>query len=179
MIEKATRAGSVLAVSTLLGFGISGLVITATVGGTNPIGFLVFMFLTILLGFIYLSMSICFSAILKRHTTSLYAGIGLFFWSMIISSVIMGIHLGSGGSISDFQSGSMPDWIWSSTMILSPTDMYQTSILLGFNLRTASISGFTIMIPNFVSIANLLVIFAIWIIIPLAVGYYFYRKKDI
>ena len=79
MIEKATRAGSVLAVSTLLGFGISGLVITATVGGTNPIGFLVFMFLTILLGFIYLSMSICFSAILKRHTTSLYAGIGLFF----------------------------------------------------------------------------------------------------
>jgi ABC-type transport system involved in multi-copper enzyme maturation permease subunit len=124
-------------------------------------------------------MSICFSSILKRHTTSLYAGIGLFFWSMIISSVIMGVHLGSGGSFADFQSGTMPDWIWSSTMILSPTDMYQTSILLGFDLRVASISGFTIMIPDFISMTNLFVIFIIWIIVPLVVGYYFYRKRDI
>jgi ABC-type transport system involved in multi-copper enzyme maturation permease subunit len=98
---------------------------------------------------------------------------------MIISSVIMGIHLGSGGSIADIQSGNLPDWIWTSTMILSPTDMYQSAILLGFNLRLASISGFSIMIPDFVSIANLLVIFAIWIVVPLAVGYYFYRKRDI
>jgi ABC-type transport system involved in multi-copper enzyme maturation permease subunit len=176
---KFLGLSSVLSVSTLLGFGISGIIIMAIVGGTSPVGFLAFMFLTILLGFIYLSMSICFSSILKRHTTSLYAGIGLFFWSMIISSVIMGVHLGSGGSFADFQSGTMPDWIWSSTMILSPTDMYQTSILLGFDLRVASFSGFTIMIPDFISMTNLFVIFIIWIIVPLVVGYYFYRKRDI
>lgn len=176
---KFIGLGSVIAISTIVGFGISGLLITTFVGGTNPIGFLIFMVLTILLGLLYLSLSICFSAILKRHTTSLYAGIGLFFWSMIISSVIMGIYLGSGGTFADLTSGTMPDWIWSSTMILSPTDTYQTAILLGFDLRAASISGFTIMIPDFISISNILTILILWIVIPLMVGYYFYRKKDI
>jgi ABC-type transport system involved in multi-copper enzyme maturation permease subunit len=176
---KFLGLGSVLGVSVLIGFGISGIIISATVGGTNPLGFLIFMFLTILLGLIYLSMSICFSSILKRHTTSLYAGIALFFWAMIIGSVIMGIHLGTGGTFEDFLSGSMPSWMWGSTMVLSPSDMYQTATLLGFDLRVANISGFTITIPDFITIANLLGIFIIWIVVPLGVGYYFYRKRDI
>ena len=176
---KFLGLGTVLGLSVLLGFGISGLIISATVGGTNPVGFLVFMFLTFLLGLLYLSMSICFSSILKRHTTSLYAGIALFFWSMIIGSIIMGIHLGTGGTFEDFLGGSMPDWIWSSTMVLSPMDNYQTSILLGFDLRIADISGFSIAIPDFITLANLLGIFIIWIVVPLGVGYYFYKKRDI
>jgi len=176
---KFLGLGTVLGVSVLLGFGISGIIISATVGGTNPVGFLVFMFLTILLGLIYLSMSICFSSILKRHTTSLYSGIALFFWAMIIGSIIMGIHLGTGGTFEDFLGGSMPDWIWVSTMILSPSDMYQTATLLGFDLRVANISGFTIVIPDFITMANLLGIFMLWIVVPLCVGYYFYKKRDI
>ncbi|NIX54884.1 MAG: ABC transporter permease subunit [candidate division Zixibacteria bacterium] len=176
---KFLGLGSVLAVSVLLGFGISGMVIVGTGGGTNPGGFLVFIFLTILLGLIYLSMSVCFSAILKRRSTSLYAGVGLFFWSMIIGSVIMGIHLGTGGSFADFTSGGMPNWMWSSMMVLSPSDMYQTATMLGFDLRVADVSGFSIVIPDFISMANLLVIFIFWIVVPLGVGYYFYRKRDI
>jgi len=176
---KFLGLGSVLAVSVLLGFGISGMVIAGTGGGTNPGGFLVFIFLTILLGLIYLSMSICFSSILKRRSTSLYAGVGLFFWSMIIGSVIMGIHLGTGGSFADFTSGGMPNWMWSSMMVLSPSDMYQTATMLGFDLRVADVSGFSIVIPNFISMVNLLVIFIVWIVVPLGVGYYFYRKRDI
>jgi ABC-type transport system involved in multi-copper enzyme maturation permease subunit len=170
---------SVLAVSVLLGFGISGIIIVATGGETNPSGFLAFIILTILLGFIYLSMSICFSSILKRHTTSLYAGIALFFWAMIIGSVIMGIHLGTGGSFADFLSGNMPNWMWISTVVLSPSDMYQTAIFLGFGLRAANVSGFTIAIPNFISMPTLLIIFIFWIVIPLGVGYYFYKKRDL
>ena len=176
---KLLGLSSVLAVSVLLGFGISGMVIGGTGGETNQGGFLVFIFLTILLGLIYLSMSVCFSAILKRHSTSLYAGVGLFFWSMIISSVIMGIHLGTGGSFADFTSGGMPNWMWSSIMVLSPMDMYQTATMLGFDLRVADVSGFSIVIPDFISLINLLVIFIFWIMIPLGVGYCFYRKRDI
>ena len=176
---KFLGLGSVLAVSVLLGFGISGIIIGAAVGGANPGGFLVFIFLTILLGLIYLSTSICFSAILKRRTTSLYAGVGLFFWSMIISSVTMGVFLGTGGSFADITSGGMPNWMWSSTMVLSPQDLYQTATMLGFDLRVANISGFSIVIPDFISMVNLLVIFTLWIVVPLGVGYFFYRKRDI
>ena len=176
---KFLGLGSVLAVSVLLGFGISGIVIGAAVGGINLGGFLVFIFLTILLGLIYLSMSICFSSILKRRSTSLYAGVGLFFWSMIISSVIMGVFLGTDGSFDDILSGGMPSWMWSSMMVLSPQDMYQTATMLGFDLRMADISGFTIMIPDFITMINLLVISFLWIVVPLGIGYYFYRKRDI
>jgi len=176
---KFIGLGGVLAISVLLGFGASGLAIFATVGGANLTGFLVFIFITILLGLIYLSLSLSFSAILKRRTTSLYAGIGLFFWSMIISSVITGIHLGTGGSFMDFQRGAIPDWLWSATIILSPSDMYQSATLLGFNLRTATITGFSLAIPDFITMTTLLTIFALWILIPLIVGYYFYKKRDI
>jgi ABC-type transport system involved in multi-copper enzyme maturation permease subunit len=176
---KFLGLSSVLAVSVLLGFGISGMVIGGISQETNPSGFLIFIFLTILLGLIYLSMSVCFSAIVKRHSTSLYAGIGLFFWSMIISSVIIGIHLGTGGSFADFMSEGMPNWMWSSMMVLSPMDMYQTATMLGFDLRVADVSGFSIVIPDFISLINLLIIFIFWIGIPLVVGYYFYRKRDI
>ena len=176
---KFLGLGSVLTVSVLLGFGISGLVIAATGGGTNPSGFLVFIFLTILLGLIYLSLSICFSAILKRRTTSLYAGIAIFFWSMIVGSVIIGIYLGTGGSFADLTTGGLPDWLWSSTMVLSPMDTFQTATMLGFDLKVADVSGFSIIIPDFITMANLLVIFILWIVVPLGVGYYFYRKRDI
>jgi len=64
-------------------------------------------------------------------------------------------------------------------MVLSPSDMYQTATLLGFDLRVADISGFSIAIPDFISMVNLLVIFIFWIVVPLGVGYYFYRKRDI
>jgi ABC-type transport system involved in multi-copper enzyme maturation permease subunit len=176
---KFLGLSSVMAVSVLLGFGISGMVIGGSGGETNPDGFLAFIFLTILLGLLYLSMSVCFSAILKRLSTSLYAGVGLFFWSMIISSVIMGIHLGTGGSFADFMSGGMPNWMWSSIMVLSPMDTFQTATMLGFDLRVADVSGFSIVIPDFISLVNLLIIFIFWIGVPLGVGYYFYRKRDI
>lgn len=176
---KFLGLGSVLAVSVLLGFGISGMVIGAVDGGANPSGFLMFIFLTILLGFIYLSLSICFSAILKRRSTSLYAGVGLFFWSMIIGSVIIGIHLGTGGSFAGITTGGLPDWLWSSTMVLSPMDLHQTATMLGFDLKVADVSGFSIVIPDFITLTNLLVIFILWIVIPLGVGYFFYRKRDI
>jgi ABC-type transport system involved in multi-copper enzyme maturation permease subunit len=176
---KFLGLGSVLAVSVLLGFGISGIVISASVGGTNPSGFLMFIFLTILLGLIYLSLSICFSAILKRRTTSLYAGVGLFFWSMIVGSVIIGIHLGTGGSFAGLTTGGLPDWLWSSTMVLSPMDLHQTATMLGFDLKVADVSGFSIVIPDFITLSNLLIIFILWIVVPLGVGYFFYRRRDI
>jgi ABC-type transport system involved in multi-copper enzyme maturation permease subunit len=58
-------------------------------------------------------------------------------------------------------------------------DMSQTAIFLGFDLRIAEVSGFSIVVPDFITMSNLLIIFIIWIIIPLGIGYYFYKKRDI
>lgn len=176
---KFMGLGSVLTTSIIFGFGISGLIIAATGADANAVSFLVFIFLTIMLGLIYLSLSLCFSAILKRRTTSLYAGIALFFWAMIIGSVIMGVFFAQGGTLDDFMTGGMPDWMWTTMMILSPSDMYQTATMLAFDMRSIDVHGFSIGVPEFITMAKLLMIFIVWTVVPLITGYLFYRKRDI
>jgi ABC-type transport system involved in multi-copper enzyme maturation permease subunit len=178
LIGKYIGLGSVLSTSILLGFGIAGIVIMTSDAGELG-GYLVFICLTILLGLVYLSLSMCFSAILKRRVTSLGAGIGLFFWAMIIGTVIMAIFMAQGGDIMDIGTTGMPDWMWSSMMILSPSDMYQTATMLGFGLRDLGVMGFEISVPAYITMGKLLVIFATWILAPLFIAYYFFRKRDI
>jgi ABC-type transport system involved in multi-copper enzyme maturation permease subunit len=175
---KYLGLGSVLSTSILLGFGIAGIMIMAS-DASDAVGYLVFICLTILLGLVYLGLSICFSAILKRRVTSLGAGIGLFFWAMIIGMVIMAIFMAQGGNLFDLGSTGMPDWMWSATMILSPSDMYQTATMLGFGLRELGIMGVDISVPAFITMGKLMVIFATWILAPLFVAYYFFKKRDI
>ncbi len=178
LVGKYIGLGSVLATSILLGFGIAGIVIMAS-DASEVAGYLIFICLTILLGFVYLSLSICFSALLKRRVASLGAGIGLFFWAMIIGMVIMGIFLAQGGDLMDLGNSGMPDWMWSATMILSPSDMYQTATMLGFGLRDLGVMGFRISVPEFITLGKLLVIFATWILAPFFFADYFFKKRDI
>lgn len=176
LIGKYLGLGSVLATSILLGFGIAGLVIMSK-NSEGMGGYLVFICLTIMLGLIYLSLSICFSALLKRRVTALGAGIGLFFWAMIIGTVIYVIYFAMGGSFQDLGTG-MPDWMWSTMMILSPSDMYQTSTMLGFSLTGMEAMGFTIEVPDFIVMWKLMVIYLCWIFIPIVLAYVFLKRRD-
>lgn len=178
LVGKYLGLGAVLSTSILLGFGIAGIVIMAG-DASDVVGYLVFICLTIMLGLIYLSLSMCFSAILKRRVASLGAGIGLFFWAMIIGTVIMGIFMAQGGDLMDIGTTGMPGWMWSSMMILSPSDMYQTATMLGFGLRDLGVMGFEISVPGFITMGKLLVIYATWILAPLFIAYQFFRKRDI
>ncbi len=178
LVGKYLGLGSVLATSILLGFGIAGIVIMVG-DASDAAGYLIFICLTILLGLVYLGLSICFSAILKRRVASLGAGIGLFFWAMIIGMVIMAIFMAQGGDLFDLGTTGMPDWMWSSMMVLSPSDMYQTATMLGFGLSEFAVMGFRISLPEFITMGKLLVIFATWILAPFFYAYYFFKKRDI
>lgn len=78
LIGKILGLGSVIVFAVLVGFGFGGIIITATVGGESWLGYLGFMGLTILLGFIILSLSICISAYCKRRITSIGGGLVIF-----------------------------------------------------------------------------------------------------
>jgi len=179
LMGKFVGLGSVLSTSILLGFGIAGIVIMAE-DSSNVAGYMIFMILTIMLGLMFLSLSICFSALLKRTVMSLGAGIGLFFWGMIIGTVLMGVYLATTPN-SDLMTmaNNMPDWMMTSMMILSPMDMYQTSTMLGFSMTSLSTGGFSVTLPSYITLPRLLVIYAVWIIVPMIVGYFFFNKRDI
>lgn len=178
LLGKFFGLGMVIVTSCVLGFGTGGIVIVVRAGSSEIGSYIGFILFTILLGFIYLSLSICFSALCKKRVTSLGAGIVIFFWSMIIGTIIFGIYLATGGSFDDFQSGNtdLPTWFWA-TVFVSPSDMNQASVMLLFDIK--EVFGFEVSPPGFVNLSSLLFIQLIWIIVPLLLAYRFFEKRDI
>ena len=178
LLGKLFGLGSVLIVSIVLGFGIGGVIIAVTVGASQGFAYLMFIFLTILLGFMYLSLSLCFSTICKKRSTSIGAGVMLFFWSMIFGMIIFGAFMATGGNHEDLITGQVafPDWIFDS-VVFSPTDMNQMSVMLAFDVN--QLLGFPVDPPEYMSLGLLVFVQIIWIVIPLFLSYRFFKKRDI
>ncbi|MFQ5910855.1 MAG: ABC transporter permease [Thermoplasmata archaeon] len=178
LVGKLIGLSSVLVVSTVLGFGAGGIVIAATVGAESAVAYLVFIGLTILLGILYLSVAMLFSAISAKRATSLGAGVLLFFWSMIYGIVVFGVYLASGGDYMDLLLGNatLPDWFWAS-VVLSPMDMSQMAVMLAFDIT--QLFGFDVRAPSFITLGLLVMVQILWIEISLVLAYFFFRKRDI
>lgn len=178
LLGKVIGLGFVLVVSTVVGFGFGGVVI-ASVAGAEAIGaFLAFIGLTILTGFLYLSMAMLFSSLLKRRTTSLGAGVILFFWSMIYGFIVFAIYAAGGGDLQSLMAGAVefPDWLWAS-IVFSPMDMYQMGVMLAFNLE--KVFGIAVDVPSFMSIGLVVMVQLLWIEIALALSYFSFERRDV
>jgi len=178
LLGKFLGLGSVIIVSILIGFGIGGIIITALAGGGSWLGYLIFIVLTILLGLIYLSLSICISAFFKRRITSIGGGLIMFFWGMIMSSVFAGILIGTGHSIKDLATGNIPSWYWLENF-LSPTDLNQLAVMRGFGISNIRMGEISVTLPDFLNTGVVLLVHLVWLIIPLFLAYYFFKKRDI
>ena len=178
LLGKLLGLGSVIIFSTFLGFGLGGIVIAATVGTEAWVGYIVFILLSIFLGFIYLSLSICISAYCKRRITSIGGGLLVFFWNMIYGTILMAILFATGSNIANLMKGKIPDWFYNS-VIFSPSDLHQTTVQRAFGVNTINAMGFSMTIPDFLSTGTLLVVHIIWFTVPLLLAYYFFKKRDI
>lgn len=178
LIGKLLGLGLVISLSILIGFGLGGIVIAATVGTEHFGGYIAFIFLSIFVGFIYLSLAICISSYCKRRITSIGGGIIIFFWGMIYGTVMIAIFLGAGYEFSDFMKGNIPDWFFNS-VVFSPGDMYQTAVQRAFDVSTIDAAGFSVPIPEILSLPLLLVAQFIWFIVPMILAYFFFMRRDI
>jgi len=179
LLGKFLGLGSVICSSILIGFGISGMIIAGTTDHAQWGGFVAFILLTMLLGLLYLSLSMSFSALLKRRVTSLGAGVVTFFWGMIIGMIIMGLYMSTGGSMSDLLSGdtsSVPDWFWF-TVFLSPQDGSQMAAMLAFG--ETELMGFELDVPSWITLSSLAFAQLIWTAVPLVLAYWWFQKRDI
>jgi ABC-type transport system involved in multi-copper enzyme maturation permease subunit len=168
----------VLFFSIVIGFGMGGIVIAITVGVAESLGYFTFIILTVILGLIYLSLSICISSLCKKRVTSIAGGVIVFFWAMIYGMIIFGILLATGVSLDDFLTPGFayPDWLFQA-IFFSPGDMYQMSVMQAFGLSQAF--GFSIEAPEFMSLGLLLFAQIIWLLIPIILAYRFLKKRDI
>ena len=154
------------------------MIIAATVGASEGLAFLMFIFLTAILGFVYLSLSICISSFCKKRVTSIAGGLMIFFWAMIYGMIIFGILLANGITIEEFLTPgfSYPDWLFHS-VFFSPGDLYQMSVMQGFGVTTAF--GFEFDAPEYMTLGVLVFAQLIWLIIPMILAYRFFKRRDI
>jgi len=184
LLGKLLGLGSVIIISILLGFGFGGIVIALTTGSSSWTGYIGFIFLSIFLGFIYLSLAMCISSYCKRRITSIGGGIVLFFWSLIYGTVMMAVLFASGQPINSILTGDLPEWFINSA-VFSPSDMHQTAVYRAFGQSAVTFDaggggGITsIPIPEFLNLGNLLIAHFIWFIIPLVLAYFLFKRRDI
>ncbi len=179
LLGKFLGLGSVICFSVLAGFGGSGLVIAAMTGGSQWAGYISFMLLTMLLGMLYLSLSVCFSSVLKRRVTSLAAGVFVFFLGMILGVIMMGIYSATGGDLGAFIMGDMsgvPDWFWFE-VFLSPQDGSQVAAMLSFGI--SEFMGYEFDLPSWINLGTLALSQAVWTLIPLTLSFLWFQKRDV
>ena len=178
LLGKFLGLGSVLAVTPLIGFGLGGVLIAATVGTEQGVAYLAFIGLAIILGLMYLSLVIFISALCKTRMRAIAGGVILFFWAMIYGIIVMAIYYGTGGNFAKLMSGeaSYPDWLWTS-VVFSPSDTNQMAVMRAFDLKQAM--GISIEAPDWLSMNFLLVVQLVWIIVPLILAYFFFKRRDI
>jgi len=179
LLGKYLGLGSVICFSVLVGYGISGILIGATTGIAQWTGYLVFMLLSMLLGLLYLSLSICFSSVLKRRVTSLAAGVVVFFWGAIVGMVVIGLYMATGGSLADFIAGdtsSIPDWVWFE-MFLSPQDGSGVAAMLAFG--ETEFLGYDLDLPPWVNLGTLVLVQLLWTVIPLVLACVWFERRDV
>ncbi|MFW6121885.1 MAG: ABC transporter permease [Petrotogales bacterium] len=180
LLGKYLGLGTVLAVTPLIGFGVGGVIIAATVGAGQGAAYLAFIGLTILLGLMYLSMITFISALSKTRVKAIAGGVILFFWAMIYGLIVFSIYVATGGSYEDFITPgvmtNLPNWFWAS-IVFSPGDTNQMAVMRAFGVKQAF--GFQIEAPDWLSMNFLLIVHLVWIIIPLILAYFFFKRRDI
>ena len=178
LLGKFLGLGGVLAVTPLIGFGLSGVVIAAVIGTDEGLAFLAFIALAIVLGLMYLSLIICISALARTRVRAIAGGVALFFWAMIYGVIIMAIYMGTGGNITELMTGqaTYPEWLFGS-IVFSPGDLNQMAVMRAFGLNQAM--GISIEAPDWMNMPFLLVIQLIWILVPLILAYFFFKRRDI
>ena len=142
-------------------------------------GYLVFIGFSILLDLVFLSLSLCCSAILKRMVTSLGAGIVVFFFGLIVGLVFVAYFQATGGDTMDFIMVNfeiIPDWFWFSAF-LRPMDGYQTASTLAFDIL--EVSGYQMNLPDFLNMPNIVISQLLWLFVPLILAVIFFERRDI
>jgi len=179
LLGKYLGLGAVICISILVGFGVSGLIIALTTGTAQWGAYIAFILLTMLLGMLYLSLSMCFSSVLKRRVTSLAAGVLVFFLGLILGMIMMGAWMATGGSLEAIMTGDtsgIPDWFWFEVFV-SPQDGNGAAAMLAFG--TTEFLGFDMALPPWITLGTLALAQLIWTIVPLALACFFFQRRDI
>ncbi|MDQ2070387.1 ABC transporter permease [Natronospira bacteriovora] len=168
--------GGILALSTLLGFGIAAAAIAALSEGAylsemaGP--FALFILSAILLGWAFLAVAYLISVLTREKARA--AGLALLAWFLFVlvyDLALLGLLVGTEGRIDG--------GLFRILLLLNPTDVFRIINLTGFEEAAAASGMLSVVAEQGYAVGNLLLILLAWAVVPLlaAAGLFAARRS--
>ena len=170
IIGKFSGLMIALIISIVAGLGVAGAVLLFRTGIGAAGTYLIFMAHSVLLGIMFLSVSFLISILFYERTKVI--ALTIFLWlifTILYDLALIGLLI--------VTKGSMGTGIFTTLLMLNPVDVYRI-------LNFISIGEFQVMIgltsvdfPEYIGGSILWGISLIWIIAPLGISYYYFKKR--
>ncbi|MFE3846268.1 ABC transporter permease subunit [Thermoplasmatota archaeon] len=176
LLGKFFGLGSLLAITIIIGFGLAGIVIGFNVSDVDYLGYIIFIFATILIGLVFLVLALFLSTLFNKRSTAMGGAIFLwFFFNIILPIVFVGILAASSDIINIVNNA--PDW-YHILNLFNPLQVY--SFLVTLNVGAAlSLDNISIAYPEYYSNILMTIILLFWIICFMLLSYWRFNKRDI
>jgi len=159
-----------LALSTLIGFGIAGIILISRTGTGAIGGFMIFIVHSILLGMIFLSLSFLVSILFYERARVIALTVFLWlFFTILYDLGLIGILVITKGAIGKN--------VLSVLLMLNPVDVYRIMNFISIGETSAFIGLASVEFPSYMNAGVLWGVCMIWIIAPLVISYYAFKKK--
>jgi len=173
---KFLGLGAVMALATSVGFGVAGVIIAIGVSGVQWGNYAVFVLASVLLGLVFIAISMFFSAIFKKRSAAMGGAVFLWFlfemiWNIVIAGILTAQY--GIGKITD-PNFMAPNWYYV-TSLVNPVKAYSALV----SLSIPSVSELAGSIPSFVNVPFNLAILLSWLGGMFVLTYYMFNKKDL
>ena len=184
VLGKFLGRSGVVALALVVGFGV-GLVATALLASDVKVTeYLVFVLVSLLLGFAFVSVSVGVSAFTASTSRAAYGAFGIFvvfqfLWDIVVTAFVYvanGFELPGRGE-------ELPDWVSNTSELLyvvDPTTAYQQGVIwtvrrIAEDAETQQAADVPFYAQDWFGFVFLL----LWIAVPLAVGYLRFESSDL
>ncbi|MFQ3284454.1 MAG: ABC-2 type transport system permease protein [Natronomonas sp.] len=183
LIGKFVGRSGVVAVALFIGFAV-GIVVTASLADAfSPLEYVVFVGISMLFAFVFIAITVGVSAFTSSTARAAYGAFGLFVvFQFLWSSLAQGIaYVINGFSFEGIEEGDAVFELFQVLTILDPTAAYEQGTL--WVVRRLDESG---------ELANAnselafylqdwfgFIVMALWIVLPLAIGYTRFNSSDL
>lgn len=156
--------------STVVGLGISGVVLLITLGIKAAFSYIIFMLNSIVLGLIFLSVSFLVSILFKERTRVIAFTVFLWLFFVILYDLgLIGLLIVTNGSVGNE--------IFSIFLTLNPIDVYRILNFLSIGELKVFLGLASIELPVYMNAPVLWIMSLLWVVIPLLMSYYLFKRR--
>ena len=181
IVGKFLGLAGVLCFMILVGFGVAGLVIAVNVSNINYLDYLAFLGATMLLGLVFLSISMFLSTIFNKRSAAMGGAILLWFLFRIILPIVFIGFLATSVDITTIGPTSTiitPDW-YNIIQFFNPTAVYSSLITVAISPVSSMDFSSIIPPPSWYSSWLLVSVLFVWILLFFSLAVWRFQKKDI